>query len=272
MPRPEPAFRRDLYKGTAADYDRYRLPYPAELGDWIAAELSLDGSGRLLDLGSGTGHVARALRPSFAQVVALDAEPEMVDYGRARSERDGDGIEWRLGRAEDAEFPDASFDVVAAGNAFHRFDRPVVVAKASHWLERDGAIGLLWGGGPSEGEAAWERVLSSVTEEWMHRTGAAARVPQGWQREGNPHEAVLRDAGFDRFVEYGLVVRHTWTLDDIVGFLRSTSFASRSAMGGDAEAFEHAVRRALLEADESGTYEQDIGFRAQIARRGSRSA
>jgi hypothetical protein len=46
----EPTFQRDLYEGTAADYDRYRLSYPAELGQWLGAELSLDGSGRLLDL------------------------------------------------------------------------------------------------------------------------------------------------------------------------------------------------------------------------------
>src|SRR5439155_25481618 len=77
----EPTFQPDLYAGTAADYDRYRLSYPAELGEWIAAELSLDGSGRLLDLGAGTGQVARLLRPYFARVVVVEAESEMVDYG-----------------------------------------------------------------------------------------------------------------------------------------------------------------------------------------------
>ena len=25
-----PAFRRDLYRGTALDYDRFRVPYPGE--------------------------------------------------------------------------------------------------------------------------------------------------------------------------------------------------------------------------------------------------
>jgi hypothetical protein len=191
----------------------------------------------------------------------------MVDHGRARSEHEGDGIEWRLDRAEDVEFPDQSFEVVAAGNAFHRFDRPVVAANAARWLGRHGAVVLLWGGGPSEGDARWQGRLSSVVDEWTHRTGAAKRVPQGWQREDYSNEMVLRDAGFARFAEYTLKVRHTWTLDDIVGFQRSTSVASRSALGKHADAFEEAVRRTLLDINEGGTYEQDIDFAAQVARR-----
>ena len=264
---PEPTFQRDLFKGTAADYDRYRLPYPAELGRWLAAELSLDGSGGLLDLGSGTGHVARALRPYFARVVAVEAETDMVDFGRTRSEREADGIEWWLDRAEDVEFPDESFDVVAAGSAFHRFDRPAVAAKAARWLKPHGAVAILGWGGPWDGALRWQKTLVNVIDEWTHRTGAAARVPQGWQRESYPDEMVLRDAGFAHFVEHRLQVTHTWTLDDIVGFLRSTSFASRLAMGDHAHAFEEAVRRALLDIDEGGTYEQNLDLGVSVARR-----
>jgi hypothetical protein len=164
-----------------------------------------------------------------------------------------------------------SFDVVAAGNAFHRFDRPVVAAKAARWLEPHGAVALLGGGSPWEGDVRWQETLSSVIEEWTHRTGAAARVPQGWEREDYPNEMVLRDAGFGHFIEYRLKVKHTWMLDEIVGFLRATSFASRSAMGDHADAFEESVRRTLLEIDEHGAYEQEIDFGVQVARRGPRA-
>jgi ubiquinone/menaquinone biosynthesis C-methylase UbiE len=79
--------------------------------------------------------LARTLRPFFKRVVAVDPEPDMVEYGRTRTEREDDGIEWRLARAEDVEFPSWSVDVVASGNAFHRFDRPVVAANATRWLQ-----------------------------------------------------------------------------------------------------------------------------------------
>src|SRR4051812_46593144 len=119
---PEPKFRSGLFEGTSEDYDRYRLPYPHTLVERIREHLGLDGTGRLVDLGAATGQVARALRPLFADVIAIDAEREMVEYGGARSARESDRIEWHLGRAEDVDFPAGSIDVVAAGNAFHRFD------------------------------------------------------------------------------------------------------------------------------------------------------
>ena len=259
----EPTFQRNLFRGTAADYDRYRPPYPAELGEWLATRLSLDGSGRLLDLASGTGHVARLLRPYFADIVAVDAEQDMVDYGRARSEREHDGIEWRTGRAEEIDFPDGSFEVVAAGGAFHRFDRPVVAAKAVRWLTAGGALALPGADGPWTGDAVWQRALNEVVAEWTDQT----RVPAGWQRHDYPNDVVLREAGFTNLEKKQVTVGYTWTVDTVLGWLRSTSIASRDAMGARADSFEDAVRRALLEVDPRGRFEQDVSFAVELALR-----
>lgn len=266
---PEPTFRSGLFDGTAEDYDRYRLPYPDALVERIREDLRPDGTGRLVDLGAATGQVARALRPLFADVIAVDPEPDMVDYGRARSAREGDGIEWRLGRAEDVDFPAGSLDVVASGNAFHRFDRPVVAKKAATWLRPDGAILLMW----SKHDPWWtpggrlQTELSRVMGEWHKRSGADARIPAGWERKEYPDEVVLREAGFPRLVEYEVEVHHTWTVDSIIGFLRSTSASSRAAMGEFHDAFEADVRTTLLDLDPSGRYEQEVSYAARIARR-----
>jgi SAM-dependent methyltransferase len=261
---PEPVFQRNLYAGTAADYDRYRPGYPAALGEWIRSELALDGTGALLDLGAGTGHVARLLRPGFARVLAVDAETDMAEFGRKRSEREGDGIAWMLGRAEELEFSDESFDAVSAGSAFHRFDRPVVAAKAASWLKPDGAVILLWGRSLHEGETNWQRALARVFAEAV---AASGRVPAGWERKDYPDEVVLREAGFARIETNTVNVPLRWTVDDILGYLRSTSFASRAATGDRSSAFEDSVRRTLLEADDRGVYEQDAEFGGVVARR-----
>jgi len=264
---PEPTFRSGLYAGTAGDYDRFRLPYADGLVDLVRAELALNGTGLLVDLGAGTGQVARALRQFFKCVVAVDAEADMVEYGRARSEREGDGIEWRLARAEDVEFPSESVDVVASGNAFHRFDRPVVVANATRWLSADGVIVVFWSDGPVRRDQPWQLELSRVVDEWLERSGAGARIPAGWERNEYTDEIVLRDAGFDRQVEYGMTVRHAWTVETIVGFLHATSFASRAAMREQVDAFDADVRNALLSVDPSGIFNQDVTFGARFARR-----
>jgi SAM-dependent methyltransferase len=263
----EPRFRTGLYEGTAADYDSFRFSYAEALIEFVRQEVALDGAGRLVDLGTGTGQVARALRPFFAHVVAVDPEPDMIEFGRARSERDDDGIRWLLGRAEDVDFPLGSIDAVASGNAFHRFDRPAVVKKAGDWLAPDGAIVLLWSDSAWSGSEPWQRGLSRVVEDWLARSGAGARIPAGWERKEYPDEVVLTEAGFDRLVQHDVAVRHEWTVDAIVGFLRATSFASRAALGQQLESFEADVRNALLEADRTGLYEQEISFGVLIARR-----
>ncbi len=260
-----------LFEGTADDYDRYRLPYPDDLVERIREQLRLDETGSLVDLGAGTGQVARALRPCFADVIAIDAEPDMVEYGRARSARDGDGIEWRLGRAEDFDFPAGSVDVVASGNAFHRFDRPVVAKNAAAWLRPNGAMVVMWSN--AFADPAWveggqlRAEVSRVLDEWQRRSGASARVPAGWERHDYPDAVVLREAGFPDVVECEVRLRHTWTVESIIGFLRGTSAYSRSAMGDFHDAFEADMRQTLLDVDRSGRYDQDVRYGALIATR-----
>ena len=268
IPRPpEPTFRSGLYEGTAADYDRFRLPYADDFVDLVRVELALNGTGLLVDLGAGTGQVARALRPFFECVVAVDPEPDMVEYGRGRTEREDDGIEWRLARAEDVKFPSGSVDVVASGNAFHRFDRPVVAANATRWLTADGVIVLLWSDGPLRRDEPWQLELSRVVDVWLERSGAGERIPAGWERDEYTDEVVLRDAGFDRQVERTMTVRHAWTVETILGFLHATSFASRAALQEQVDAFDADIRDALLSVDPSGIFNQDVTFGARFARR-----
>src|SRR5258708_1838492 len=71
-------FRRDLYRGTAAYYDKYRLPYPPALIDDLVARTALSGAGRLVDLACGPGLVAFALCSHFAEVWAVDQEADMI--------------------------------------------------------------------------------------------------------------------------------------------------------------------------------------------------
>src|ERR1044071_349544 len=66
------------FKGTAWYYARSRPGYPAELIARLAERAGLDSTGRLLDLGCGTGPLAVPLAPYVDEVVAVDREPEML--------------------------------------------------------------------------------------------------------------------------------------------------------------------------------------------------
>jgi SAM-dependent methyltransferase len=77
-----------IFAGTAAYYRRFRPPYPEALVANIVAVAGSGGRGRLLDLGCGTGQLAVPLSRHFRDVVAVDAEEEMVLDGH---EGRGDG-------------------------------------------------------------------------------------------------------------------------------------------------------------------------------------
>lgn len=84
-----------------------------------ARELRLDQDGWVLDLATGTGDLAFAVRAAYprARVVAMDFSEAILREGvrkaRARGER---GVDWGVGDALALPFPDATFD--GCTNAF----------------------------------------------------------------------------------------------------------------------------------------------------------
>ncbi len=65
-----------LFRGSAPYYLRGRPPYALDLADRIAEALSLDGTGRLLDVGCGPGVVALLLAPRFGKRLGLIPTPQ----------------------------------------------------------------------------------------------------------------------------------------------------------------------------------------------------
>ena len=66
----------------------------------------------VLDVATGTGHVALAAARRFCKVTGVDYVPELVGTARRRAEAEGLDIDFREGDAERLEFTDTSFDYV----------------------------------------------------------------------------------------------------------------------------------------------------------------
>ena len=264
---PATRFRTDLYRGTAHFYDRYRVPYPAELVDDLVVRASLSGTGRLLDLGCGPGRVTFALARHFADVVAVDQEEQAVRYGAATARERGDThIEWRAGRAEDLVGV-GPFDLVTIGDAFHRLDRARVAALARRWLRPGGHLALLWTSMPWEGPAPWQKAAMELVVHWMETTGSLRNIPtdlaDSLTRE--PHLDVLAAAGLGVVGTYRFSAPRTWTPETLAGFAHSTSILSRSALGGRVEAFERDLRDRLLAVQPDGAFHETVGFSYDLA-------
>jgi len=77
---------------------------------------------RVLDMGTGGGHVVYAVAPHVAEVVAYDLSAEMLAVvARTAAERGLANVVTQQGRAEQVPFPDASFDMVVSRYSAHHW-------------------------------------------------------------------------------------------------------------------------------------------------------
>jgi SAM-dependent methyltransferase len=265
----EVRYRRDLFKGTAEYYDRFRPPYPPALLDDVRVRVPLDRTSRLLDLACGTGQVAFALAADVAEVCAVDQEAESIEFGRRKAQRLGvTNIQWIAAAAEDVPL-DGDFDLVAIGNAFHRLHRHGVATRLVPNLAERGCVALLWGGTPWRGDQRWQRVLHDTLERWRDALDVRDRVPEGWEQATarESHEQVLRRAGLSYEGSFNFSLAARWSPESLIGFVYSTSFLNRTVLEHHADAFESDLRAQLLDCRPDGTFEQDLSFTYELARR-----
>jgi SAM-dependent methyltransferase len=266
----DPEFRADLFRGTAPFYDRFRLAYPEVLLDDLRMRARTTGTGRLLDLACGTGQITFVLAPHFADVWAVDQEPEAVEFGRAKALRLGvDNVRWIAGRAEDVS-ADESFELVAIGNAFHRLQRRVVAESAMHWLVPGAHLALLWSSSPWTGGQEWQQAMAEGVRHWTDLAGATERIPANLDEHlaAVPHTAVLASAGFTIVGEFEFTTPREWTVETLTGFMYATSFLSQPALGRNVPAFEHDLRARLLAVEPDGIFREETSFSYTLARRG----
>jgi SAM-dependent methyltransferase len=265
---PSPEFRTDLYRGTAPYYDRYRAAYPGALFDDLRQRSAVTGPGRMLDLACGTGQIAIPLGQHFHSVCAVDQEPETVAYGRAKAERLGvTNITWVTGSAETVVLG-GPFDLITIGNAFHRLNRAVVAERALAWLKPGGSVAVIWGDVPWRGDRPWQRAMEETFLEWAAKTGATDRVPAGWEAAmtSDPHEQVLRRAGFDYAGTFVWAVEQTWTVESLAGYLYSTSVLNRTVLGHRSDEFEKEFTERLLPYATDGRFYESANYAYELAR------
>jgi len=263
-------FARDLYQGTAGQYDKFRQSYPAQMLDDLVRRAGVSGHGRLLDLACGTGQLAFPLRRWFAEVWAVDREPDMAELVRAKAAAEGaGGIRPVVSDAEALHAEREYFELAVIGNAFHRLDRDLAAGLILGWLKPGGHLALCWSSGPWAGGEEWQRALAATVDTWMSALGAGDRVPAGWDlaRQRRPDLRVLSDAGFEAAGRHEFAVQHRWTLAELAGYIRSTSVLPAAVLGDQADAFDADLAARLGPHGDGGVFTETVSFAYELARK-----
>jgi SAM-dependent methyltransferase len=263
-------FTADLYQGTAGYYDSYRLPYPDALIEYVVGQAMVDGQGRLLDLACGTGQLSFPLRRWFSEVWAVDRELDMVEAVRAKAYAIGAGNIRPI--AADAETLDAApgyFELAVIGSAFHRLRRDLVAGRLFGWLRPGGYVALCWSDVPWIGDEEWQRAFADLLGRWRRVLGAEDRIPANWEepQRRRPDHRVLSEAGFEMARRREFTVGHRWSLPELAGYIRSTSFLPAPVLADQGAAFDAGLAGAIGPFADDGTVHQAVGFACELARR-----
>jgi hypothetical protein len=109
----------------------------------------------------------------------------------------------------------------------------------------------------------WE---AAIRETLARHLGSERRAGGGLFRKGEPHEQALGRTRF-KIVVANIPVPEQWSIEQVLGYLQSTSYASKAVLGGRADAFEHDLRGVLGKLAPDGLLEKVTDYSLITARR-----
>lgn len=127
---------------TVEGYAIWRPGYPVSFFHRLAGLGIGTAAQRILDLGTGTGVLAREFARRGAEVIGLDLNEELLDAARRLADEEQVAVTWLRAPAEATGLPTASVDVVCASEAWGYFDVPRAVAEVRRLLRPGGRLML----------------------------------------------------------------------------------------------------------------------------------
>jgi SAM-dependent methyltransferase len=159
--------------------------FVAELGAPVLALLAPAPGERILDVGCGDGVLTRRIEEAGAQVVGVDASPELVRAARAL------GLDARPGDGESLEFVE-EFDAVFSNAALHWMKRPDAVLQGVYRALQPGGRFVAEFGG----QGCVQTFVDGI-EQSLRRRAIEAREASPWYfPSAREYAARLERAGF----------------------------------------------------------------------------
>ena len=207
---------------TVEDYVKHRPAVPTELFDRLARGFGIGLPGqRVLDVGTGTGAVARELARRGCVVTGLDPSPELLAAAAGLAASEGLNVQFIQGAAEATDLAEKTFDVAIAALCWHWFDGERAAIEIRRVLAPGGRLAIVhfeWLSKRGNIVEATKKLLGQHRNTLPGRRlvekvgkAALARVLPGWNRGLGTgirpeHMTTLAAAGYENLETFSFDV------------------------------------------------------------------
>ena len=224
---------------TAKDYRKYRAGFPRSFFQTLKEKNLIEGSETVIDLGTGTGTVARGLASLGCEVTGIDPAEALLVQAKEIAEAEGLKIHWHKGNAEKLDVSDNSIDVVAAGQCWHWFEPNAAIEEIRRVLKPNGLLiichfdWLPFGGNVVE---KTEALIREMNPHWQ-MDGGVGVYPEWFRHLSSGSFTGIESYSYDESVSYS---REAWR-----GRIRASAGVSGSLSEAEVAAFDQRHEEML---------------------------
>lgn len=239
---------------TASDYARHRAGFPDVFFERVFNEGIVRTDDVLVDLGTGTGTLARGFAERGCQVTGIDISVQLLEQAKDFALQAGLEIDFRFAKAEATGLPEDAFDVVTAGQCWHWFDRPTAALEMNRILKPNGrAVIAHFDWLPLDGNVVdlTEKLIEAYNPKWYVEFGGKTGVYPDWLRD-------LGEAGFLDIQTFSFDMDVPYTHEAWRGRIRASSGVGASLSEAEVGRIDSELK-SLLAAQNQISAEGDAG-------------
>lgn len=207
-----------------------RTPYPSSLAPFLR-DLAVPPKDSVLELGCGTGEIARALAPLVERIDAVDISALMIDRARTMPGGSDTAIRWITAEAERAPLQ-GPYTLAVAGDALHWMDWETTLPRVGDSLAPAAVLAIVHAVIPP---VPWSEAMKDLFSRYSVITNSV------------PHDLIeeLESRGLFKRVDKATLgpERFVRTTDEYIDALHATAGLPRQRMGREqASAFDNDAR------------------------------